>query len=212
MTFITAVLAHPDADSFCASLYASYLDGAKSAGGHLRSADLYRDGFDPVMDESELRRHVPVDELTFGYVQAVQASSTLALFFPDWWGAEPAILKGWLERILRQDIAYARGGFSSPGATRSAATRGLLTETTLRVVITSDSSASDADGLYDMYRRRFDDVIGRYCGFRRVDLMLLTPVRDSKLSARRRWLEELRLAGEADAAAVDAGSDGYSSS
>jgi NAD(P)H dehydrogenase (quinone) len=193
---IIAVLAHPDENSFSAALFASYLEGVGDSG---RAINLYQEEFDPRMDLSELRRHIPIDQTSMEYARALQHSSSLALFFPDWWGAEPAMMKGWLDRILRQDIAYARGGFGAPGNQRSSGTRGLLSGCSLRVYVTSDSSGDQVRDLEQIYRHRFVETIGGFCGFATADLQLFSPVRGSKLSIRRGWLEMAKQAGSRDA-------------
>lgn len=192
MSIVTAVLAHPDSESFSASLYQTFCDAAaeNSRVTTVNRYDLYRDGFNPVMDESELRRHIPVDDLGMTYIRTLEQSRALALFFPDWWGAEPAILKGWLEKMLRQDVAYARGGSSAPGRSRSANTRGLLTDLSLHLFISSDADETEAPAAREIYRQRFEGNIAAYCGIPRVELKFFAPVRGSKLSRRRSWLAD----------------------
>jgi NAD(P)H dehydrogenase (quinone) len=32
------------------------------------------------------------------------------IFHPDWWGQPPAVLKGWIDRVFRQGVAYDYDG------------------------------------------------------------------------------------------------------
>src|SRR5204863_1045186 len=41
--------------------------------------------------------------------QRLQESDLVILQFPLWWGAPPAILKGWFDRVLAYGFAYADG-------------------------------------------------------------------------------------------------------
>lgn len=189
-TKILSVLAHPDSESYCAALHREFSLAAEAV-----SVDLYRDNFDPRMELSEMRRHIPIDEPARGYIQQLSSARHLAVFFPDWWGAEPAIFKGWLDRILRPGIAYDRNEGRNPGMGSSARTHGLLKETGFTVIITSDNDPSETPETLEIYRRRYITGIGNFCGFHSAELKFFGPVRTSKLKQRRLWLDEMKQLG-----------------
>ncbi len=190
MKRISALLAHPDEESFCSALYASYTRVLREYKTEHSLMDLYREDFDPVMDLSEMRRHIPFDKQTLQYMRTVRESRRLSLFFPDWWGAEPAILKGWLDRVLRQDLAYSRSAFPSASGGSDRDTKGLLGHVQLTVFVTSDTGEGDLDILEKTYRHRYGSIIGEYCGLGGCEIALYSPVRSSKLKVRKQWLDD----------------------
>ncbi len=192
---VMTVLAHPDPDSYCAALYESMVEGVATAATELRSHQLYEEQFDPRMVLTELRRQIPIDQPAGRYVSEIQDSDILFAVFPDWWGAEPAIFKGFLDRLLRRDIAYARGGSSTHS--RNPASDGLLTRLHAHFLITSDTTPERRDSLLEMYKSRYRDTIGTFCGFSAVDVRLFSPVRQASLRTRKQWLQEARELGAA---------------
>jgi NAD(P)H dehydrogenase (quinone) len=117
MTSLVAVLAHPRPDSFCAALFAEIVGAAEAAGAEVARHDLYRDGFDPVLTAEEsmavARGEGPdavADPLVGTYRAALLAADRLAVVHPNWWGKPPAILSGWLDRVLAPGVAYKLDG------------------------------------------------------------------------------------------------------
>ena len=190
MQSVMSVLAHPDRESFCAALHREFADewersSGTSVSGQLFSIDLYREDFQPVMELAELRRHFPIDRSARDYLRTLEHCRELLLFFPDWWGAEPAILKGFFDRVFRQGVAYDRGEDSKKN------TEGLLNDCGLSLWICSDSSGEQLKALNMHYEQRFRSLVG-YCGFRSLDLHICSPLRGSNIRKRREWLENCR--------------------
>lgn len=135
---ILIVLAHPERQSFNGGLVDIAVKQLGDAGHSVEVDDLYADQFDPV-ERTELYPHKAVDEDYFyplneqraHYEQNTLAQDVqrelarlewadLVIFqFPLWWHAQPAILKGWFDRVLvyggrytsrmRYDHGYYRG-------------------------------------------------------------------------------------------------------
>lgn len=119
MTSVVAVLAHPREDSFCAALWAVALGSAEAAGAQIVRQDLYRDGFDPVLTAREslavgggAGAGAPgeVDPLVARYQAELVAADRLVVVHPNWWGKPPAVLAGWLDRVLAPEVAYKLEG------------------------------------------------------------------------------------------------------
>lgn len=105
---VLAVFCHPHRDSFSGALLDRFIAGVEEAGHVCEVADLYREGFDPVMSMRDLQQFdgvpMPVDVLA---EQArVEQCDALCLVFPLWWYGMPAMLKGWLDRVWSADWAY----------------------------------------------------------------------------------------------------------
>lgn len=103
------VHAHPDPQSFNAHLVA-IVHGALEAGGHQhRTIDLYAERFDAAMSESEWRLHRDTaDHKPWATDHAALLSwcDTIVWVYPTWWSGPPAIMKGWVDRIWTNGVAY----------------------------------------------------------------------------------------------------------
>jgi len=104
------VLAHPCDDSYAHHLAGRAASGLRAAGLDVTTFDLYADGFTTAMSADErLAYHgdAPIlDPLVERYADAVRTADTLVFVYPTWWSGLPAIMKGWLERVLVPGVAF----------------------------------------------------------------------------------------------------------
>ncbi|MBL9049975.1 MAG: NAD(P)H-dependent oxidoreductase [Tabrizicola sp.] len=103
------VHAHPVPESFNAALCAAALETARAQGHDVRLIDLHAEGFNPVMSTDERRGYtedVPLPADLVHQVEALQWAEGLILVYPTWWYSQPAILKGWMDRVWRPGIAF----------------------------------------------------------------------------------------------------------
>jgi len=105
---VLAVFCHPQQDSFSHALLERFITGAEQAGHTVEVADLYREGFDPVMTLRDLQQFegVPMPPPILAEQARVEQSDALCLVFPLWWWSMPAMLKGWLDRVWSAEWAY----------------------------------------------------------------------------------------------------------
>jgi len=68
--------------------------------------DLYAEKFDPVLTVGELGPDTSEDDLVNQYVKELIESDLLFFVHPNWWGQPPAILKGYIDRVIRPPYAY----------------------------------------------------------------------------------------------------------
>jgi NAD(P)H dehydrogenase (quinone) len=102
------VLAHPRRDSFTHSVAKAYAEAATTLGHEVAVRDLYAMNFNPVASEAEsFTRGVgePADDVRAEMAQVSEAD-VLVFACPVWWIAPPAMMKGWLDRVLRPGFAY----------------------------------------------------------------------------------------------------------
>jgi putative NADPH-quinone reductase len=86
----------------------------QKSGHEVRHHDLYEEAFNPVFTPYERLHHVGnIDEKLqhlpelAPYVENLQWCDALLLVYPTWWGAQPAILKGWIDRVFMNEVAWA---------------------------------------------------------------------------------------------------------
>lgn len=130
---ILLVYCHPRPDSFTAMVKDVAVASLQSAGHSVDVLDLYAEGFDPVMSAEERglyhtreTNREPVAE----HLDRLKAAEGLIFVYPTWWYAQPAMLKGWLERVF-----IPHETFSMPEGNRPI--RGLLPNIRLVGAITS---------------------------------------------------------------------------
>jgi putative NADPH-quinone reductase len=99
---VLLVYCHPDPDSFTAVVKAAALEGLAQAGHEVRVADLYAENFNPVMSRDE-RRGYHTEGANEGPVaeelERLRWAEALVFVYPTWWYGQPAMLKGWLDRV-----------------------------------------------------------------------------------------------------------------
>lgn len=111
------VYCHPDPESFTAAVRERAVDALQTAGHQVRTSDLYADGFEPAMSLQERIDHLAPNTIQPDiavYRSNLQWCDTLVFIYPTWWSGQPAMLTGWLDRVLVSGAAWdvARGGTS----------------------------------------------------------------------------------------------------
>lgn len=84
------------------------LTGLRSVGAEARSTDLYAEGFDPLFSAEERATHrIPgIDPSLRRYADDLAWCDTLILVYPTWWSGQPAMLKGWIDRVWVNGVAW----------------------------------------------------------------------------------------------------------
>lgn len=107
---ILVVFAHPVPTSFNGAVRDVAVAALAAAGHNVDQIDLYADGFDPRMSTDERLAYETLqpilDPRIAAYVERVRAAEGLVFVYPTWWWGLPAILKGWLERVLVPGVGF----------------------------------------------------------------------------------------------------------
>lgn len=112
MTRALVVYCHPDDASFVHAVRGRVLAALAANGSEVRLHDLYADDFDPVFSADEHARHLDhhadgmIDEPVRGYAADLRWCDTLVLVYPTWWAGQPAMLKGWIDRVWTRGVAW----------------------------------------------------------------------------------------------------------
>lgn len=105
---LLVVHAHPVPESLNATLARAVVEEAQACGHEVRFIDLHAQGFNPVMSAEERRGYdtaIPPADL-LPHIEAVQWAEGLILVYPTWWYSQPAMLKGWIDRVWRPGVAF----------------------------------------------------------------------------------------------------------
>ncbi|MEA2984122.1 MAG: hypothetical protein QOD94_376, partial [Alphaproteobacteria bacterium] len=103
MSKITIVVGHSQQNSYCEALGEAYKKGATSSGHSVEMFVLSRLIFDPILKKGYEEEQPFEPDLRTVYA-AMKSSSHVVIIFPLWCGDMPAILKGFIERLIQPDL------------------------------------------------------------------------------------------------------------
>ncbi|MCG5233703.1 NAD(P)H-dependent oxidoreductase [Xanthobacter oligotrophicus] len=191
MATILIIQGHPDPGGghLCHALADAYAAGAQAAGHTVLRVDVGRLDIPLLRTQHDFRHAPPLHALAATRAALVEAEH-VALFFPLWLGGMPAVLKGFLEQLLRPGFAfdYVEGG----------GTRMLLEGRSARVVVTMGMPALIfrlwylGAGISALTR----NILG-FVGFSPVRATVLGGVEAAGEARRRRWLDRMEALGHA---------------
>jgi len=108
---VLVLVAHPQGTSFCHAIAARACDALESAGHEVVLLDLYALGFRTAMTREErLAYHTDqpiLDPMVLEHGQLLKKSQALVVVYPTWWSGQPAIMKGWFERICVPGVGFS---------------------------------------------------------------------------------------------------------
>lgn len=182
------VLAHPYEKSFNHAIFHTIRATLAERGVEQYCHDLYADGFNPVLTKEELGKKPTDDPLVLRYAKELLASDVLIFVHPNWWGQPPAILKGYIDRVIRPPHAYdfpenASGGGLPIG--KLAGKKGL-------VFNTSNTEESRENGYFgDPLDSTWLRCVFGFCGITESYRKIFRVVADSSEKTRKEWLSEV---------------------
>ncbi|GAA2622251.1 NAD(P)H-dependent oxidoreductase [Actinomadura fulvescens] len=187
---IAVYLAHPRPDSFNHALASAVADELSARGAEVVLHDLYAEGFDPALPAAETgtvdAAASSTDDLVARYRAEIADLDAFVFIHPNWWGMPPAILAGWVQRVLAPGVAYKLGTADGEPA-------GLLRAGRALVLNTSDTPADrERDEFGDPLQRIWAACVLPYVGVTDVRRTVFRTVTDSTDAERAAWLQEAR--------------------
>lgn len=178
---ILVILGHPRRDSFCGAIGNSYVEGAKAAGNEVQQIFLGDLSFDPVLRNG----YSTIQELEPDLVAAQSAitwAQHLVFVYPIWWGAMPALLKGFIDRVFLPGYAFKyREG--------SQFWDRLLSGRSAHLLVTMDTPPWYFRWVYRMPgHNQMKRTILEFSGIRPVAISSFGPIKGSTCERRRKWL------------------------
>lgn len=183
------ILGHPRMDSLCGALAQAYREGAGQAGIETRLLALGEMHFDPHVHVESPEKQ-PLEPDLQCAKDWLSWAEHLVFVYPTWWGTMPALLKGFLDRLVMPGFAFR---FYGPGATEW---QGLWHDKSAQLITTMDTPPPiyrwlfRAPGTHAMRNA----TLG-FCGVKPIHTLVAGSVRTSTLVQRRRWIEQARRAG-----------------
>ena len=191
---ILLVVAHPNPASFNHALAAAATESLRALGHEVLVQDLCAEGFDPVMPASEFPKNAALPPDIARRCAEFAAADGLIVVHPNWWGQPPAVLKGWIDRVVRNGVAYefrirADG---KPGPVPLHKLRAALVVNTGNTPLEAEL-ALYGDPLDNLWKR----CICGMCCIPRTERLYFTSVIVSTPEQRARWLSDASAAATA---------------
>ncbi len=185
---ISLILAHPDSRSLNHAISQAAREELEKNGHVVDFHDLYREGLNPVLPANELASDVRLPADIARLCEEARQADGFVIVHPNWWGQPPAILKGWVDRVLRAGVAYK----FVEGDAGEGVPIGLLRARAAIVFNTSNTPAEReqrvfGDPLEALWKRCIFDL----CGVPTVDRKTFGVVVTSTPEQRAAWLREV---------------------
>ncbi|PWR71651.1 NAD(P)H-dependent oxidoreductase [Methanospirillum lacunae] len=185
---ILLILAHPDISSFNYSIAQAIRQALTKKGHDVIFHDLYSEAFDPILPAYEIPRDVPLDPVIARHCSELAQAEGIVVVHPNWWGQPPAILTGWIDRIIRPGVAYRfiknDNGEGVP--------EGLLKARAALVINTSNTREERENLVFgDPLERIWRDCVFGLCGVTEFHRRILRIVVTSTVEQRQSWIQEM---------------------
>ena len=103
---VLVILGHPNKESFNHAIAKTVVETLLNNGHEVFFHDLYEENFDPIISSQEIPKGASLEKVIEIYCNEINNAGGIVIVHPNWWGQPPAILKGWVDRVLRPGIAY----------------------------------------------------------------------------------------------------------
>lgn len=177
---IVVIVGHPDSSSYCASLAESYVKEAIEKGNEVKLFKLGDACFDPILRHGYHQRQELEPDLVV-IREAILWASHLVFVYPIWWGAVPALLKGFFDRTFLPGYAFAY-------RKDSVWWDKLLAGRSAHLIVTMDTPPWYYRWIYKMPgHNQMKLTILEWCGIKPIKVTSFGPVRGSTPEQREKW-------------------------
>ncbi|UNC91188.1 NAD(P)H-dependent oxidoreductase [Candidatus Contubernalis alkaliaceticus] len=186
---VSVILAHPRMGSFNHAIANTVLNTLRENRHEVYYYDLYAENFNPVLPVEEIPKDalIPLDILT--HCNEIAGADGIVIVHPNWWGQPPAILKGWIDRVIRPGVAYEfLEGDSGEGVPD-----GLLKAKTAIVFNTADTPEEREKQVFgDPLESIWKACIFDFCGIKNFHRKTYGVMVTSSLEQRQSWLRDVK--------------------
>ena len=114
----TILFAHPWHGSFNKAILDVLIQRLDAQSKNYHLIDLNKDNFNPVLEEKDLALYSKgetTDKLVLYYQEVLKETSELIFIFPIWWYGIPAILKGFVDKVMLKNFSYVETKYGLKG-------------------------------------------------------------------------------------------------
>ncbi|GAA4710668.1 NAD(P)H-dependent oxidoreductase [Brevibacillus fulvus] len=154
------VFAHPGDSSFNHEILRTVIDACQEKQIETNVRDLYKLKFSPVFDEHDMQaveRGTAAPEILTEQ-ELITEADLLVMIYPVWWWSQPAILKGYIDRVFVDNFAFR---YTQAGPV------GLLSGKKAIVITTTRESDKEMEqsGMASVIKKQIADGILGFIGY-----------------------------------------------
>lgn len=184
---ISVILAHPDKNSFNHAIAQTVVGEIESHGNKVWFHDLYQENFDPILLAPEIARDAILSPEIKAHCNEISSAEGIVIIHPNWWGQPPAILKGWIDRVIRPGVAYEFIGEDSGEGIPN----GLLKAKFALVINTSNTPSERENKVFgDPLESLWKNCAFELCGVKNFYSRMFNIIVVSSQKDRENWLAE----------------------
>jgi putative NADPH-quinone reductase len=186
---ISIILAHPNPGSFNHAIAGAAADALRQNGHEMILHDLCQEQFPPLLSAAEFQKNAKLEPVIARHAAEIVSADGIIIVHPNWWGMPPAILKGWIDRVLRMEVAY-RFVADDKG---EGVPVGLLKARSAIVFNTANTPGNREREIFgDPLEALWKKCIFDLCGVKNVQRRTFSVVITSTPEQRAQWLAEAR--------------------
>ena len=164
MANILLIYGHPKTPkSFNFDLKEKLVEALKQHGHNVLVRDLYEISFNPLLSSKDLEliHNGQISEDIRKEQEFIKNADTIIFIYPIWWAGQPAIIKGYIDRVFSYGFAYMYKGGKVMG----------LLPDKKAIIINSNGNPSalyEKEGFYNSMKSLVDKGIFAFCGFSKI--------------------------------------------
>ena len=187
---ILVIVAHPNGASFNHAIAATCTRALSDNGHDVIVHDLYEEHFDPILPFGEFQRDAELPAEIQRHCDEVSQADGIIVIHPNWWGQPPAILKGWMDRVIRPGQAYE----FVEGDKGEGVPRGLLKVKCAIIFNTANTGEIREKAVFgDPLDAIWKNCVFGLCGVPTIYRRVFSIVVTSSESERKAWLSEVAV-------------------
>jgi len=186
---LAIVVGHPDEESFNFAVAEAYKRGALHSGADVREIVIRNLTFNPNL-QFGYRKRTELEPDLIASQETLKWADHIVWIYPVWWGSVPAIMKGFLDRVLLPGFAFKK-------REGSVWWDKYFTGRTARLICTMDQPT----WYYTLFNgspshKAMKKLTMKFIGVNNVKITSIGPIRLSKDEFRKKWLAKIEKMGQ----------------
>ncbi len=186
---IALIIGHPDKKSYNFALAKAYKKGAESSGCEIREIIIQDLNFNLNL-QFGYRKRTDLEPDLLKSQEILKWANHLVWIYPVWWGSVPAIMKGFLDRVLLPGFAFSKRKDSLWSDKH-------FTDKSARLICTLDQPSWYYKWFYSSpSHKAMKKLTLNFIGVKKVRSTTIGPIRHSKENFRVKWLRKVEKLGQ----------------
>jgi putative NADPH-quinone reductase len=187
---IVIIQGHPDTspERFCRALASAYERGARSAGHEVQRIDVATLRFDMLRSQEDWQSGTPASDILTAQ-DSIAWAEHIVIIYPLWLGSMPALLKGFLEQVMRP-------GFAVGGEAAGSSWKQNLKGRSARIVVTMGMPALVYRWFFGAHSlKSLERNILKFVGIKPIHESIIGMVAAKAGAGREKWLKKMEALG-----------------